>query len=158
MNTNKDNSPKEYKIDIATTYPQTFLDGTKLNDSACQNCRTSSCQNCQNGYVNSSQTNDSTEQGYIANQPNMQDLLPMLLQSLGGKSDISSLLPLISKFSQNMPQDGASAIQNLLNFLPKKQNKTSAQNTQTDGKTSGENKFSNNSNSQIDNFEVIKNL
>ena len=155
MNNKKENPSKEYNIDVASIYPQTYIDGTKLKDFSCQNCNTSSCQNCQGNY-NLSQQTEMNEQNVPANSPSMQDLLPLLLQSLGSKTDISSLIPLISKFSQNMTQDSASAIQNLLNFLPNKQNKTTTQNALAKEKTNTESKPSNNS--KIDNFEIIKDL
>lgn len=167
MNKPQNNTQKEYKIDMMSVYPQTFLDGSKISvgsagnqnnfgSSTCQNCMTGGCANCQNNTY----TNPPDGQMF-AGQPNFQDLLPLLLKSLGGKGDVSSLMPLISKFSQNSPQDGASVIQNLLNIMPKMQNKNneqSAKNTTTTSATSNEGSPSETRGSQIDKLEIIKDL
>lgn len=159
--------PKEFKIDIMSVYPQTFLDGSKMTtananyqnnyaSSVCQNCMAGNCASCQNNtYINPS---DGQQFG---NQPNLQDLLPLLLKSLGSKGDMSSLMPLISKFSQNSPQDGASAIQNLLNIMPKMQNKNNEQPAKNTPKTNcgaESNSLTKTSGSEIDKLEIIKDL
>lgn len=167
MNKTQNGTPKEYNIDIMSAYPQTFLDGSKMTatnsnyqnnfpNSACQNCMANNCTNCQNNTY----TNPSAGQMF-GNQPNFQDLLPLLLKSLSGKGDISSLMPLISKFSQNSPQDSASAIQNLINIMPKLQNKKdeqTAKNTSVTWSDANKNFHSKIVESQIDKLEIIKDL
>ncbi len=167
MNKPQNSIPKEYKIDIMSVYPQTFLDGSKMTtansnyqnnfaSSTCQNCMEGNCASCQNNtYMNPSDGQLSS------NQPNFQDLLPLLLKSLGDKGDMSSLIPLISKFSQNSPQDGASAIQNLLNIMPKMQNKNNEQPAKNTPKTNSgaeSNSLTKTNGSEIDKLKIIKDL
>lgn len=165
MNKQTNIPTKEYKIDIESTYPQTFIDGSKIIESpdgqkkfanySCQNCA-GNCANCQNN----TNLNQSNGQIFSA-QPNFQDLLPLLLKSLGGKGDMSSLMPLISKFSQSSQQNDASAIQNLLNLMPKAQNKNSnmsKKNMANSTPISSENSHQKITPSQIDNYIFIKDL
>ena len=154
--------PKEYKIDIMSTYPQTFIDGStnapagKFQSNAqnfCQNCAMPHCQNCQNA----GNGNLLDGQGGF----NFQELLPMLLKSLGGKMDMSSVMSLMSNFTPNQSQNGASGIQNILNLVPKLQKKereNSPQNETSAHVTAAKNSPSKTNESQIDKFEIIKEL
>ena len=152
MNKASNNSPKEYKMDIATTYPQTYLDGSNISSKslqsdivASQNCQTctGNCTGCQNNTY--------------FNQPGLQGFLPLLLKSLGNKGDLSSLMPLISKFSPNSSQDSANTIQNLLNLMQKPQNKND-KNISNNTPSSDENPPSKKGISQIDSYKIIKDL
>lgn len=161
---NKQNSipSKEYKIDIMSTYPQTFIDGStnapagnyqSNAQNSCQNCTKTHCQNCQgagNGNLLDGQS------GF-----NFQELLPILLKSLGGKMDMSSVMSLMDNFTPNQSQDGASAIQNILNLVPKLQKKgqgNSLQSEEFSPVTAANNLSSKTKESQIDKFEIIKEL